>query len=554
MASPAEPSRRDRLLAALLADGDAVLLRCDEETAQIIRPADPHRIVLLTAPPGAIADGLAPVIASIVKPIQPGSPETHVVVIGGGPDIQSALERAAPRVQPVRMGFHHIDAAGEYRHVKGSKLAALERAYERHRETAPLTPEQLAEALSAGDALEQRAQAVAKNLTGRSRVTVAILAACVVLFGLGKLWGGDSFNMALWRMGADSGIAVRQGEIWRLFASAFLHGDFIHLGVNMLALWSLGPMLEALLGPRRYLVLYGGSALGGALASALLAPDRWSVGASGAIWGLMAAGIAVAMRPRGLLPPMVVASMRGRVWMPLIVNLAYSLRPGVDMLAHLGGGVVGFGLVATVLTRGVRPVDQRERPEDVELDKSPVAAIAAIAVSAAMALSVVVALAMGRPWTAGAPPALRRTSVGSTGVSAELPDVVADKVQVEEHSGVRIFTYGRIPDSPVAFDIIVAPLPGDLPPDEVDAFFEHERKAADEGGPPKAVRKAPAKRVTVGTRSAVLVEHAIEKVQLRSYLLVSGRNEVIVRGYSLAERPASWSGIEEKVAASVNPY
>lgn len=72
----------------------------------------------------------------------------------------------------------------------------------------------------------------------------------------------------------------------------------VELG-QLIALASFGLMLERLLGPERYIVLYGLSALGGGLASALLRGPGLAVGASGAIWGLMAAGVGLAVWPRG---------------------------------------------------------------------------------------------------------------------------------------------------------------------------------------------------------------------------------------------------------------
>ena len=60
--------------------------------------------------------------------------------------------------------------------------------------------------------------------------------------------------------------------------------------------------------------------IGGSLLSALGHPKVWSVGASGALWGLMAAGIGLALRPRGLLPATVVARMRKQVWTPVIMG------------------------------------------------------------------------------------------------------------------------------------------------------------------------------------------------------------------------------------------
>jgi hypothetical protein len=92
--------------------------------------------------------------------------------------------------------------------------------------------------------------------------------------------------------------------------------------------------------------------------------------------------------------------MRQRAAAPLALNLIYSLSPGIDMLAHVGGGVVGALLVATVLTDGLVPVGERRFGDAAERRPSAGYAAAAWILGAAMALSVVTALVAGRPWEA----------------------------------------------------------------------------------------------------------------------------------------------------------
>ncbi|WP_437735672.1 rhomboid family intramembrane serine protease [Sorangium sp. So ce1335] len=544
--------RHERLLAALYGRGDLVLLRSDAGVSELAGRTAPLRIVLVTAADDAPADQLRARIAPLVKAARLGGPPTHFVLVGGGAAAgRAALAGAAPFVQPVRMGFHHVDAAGALARVKGPALPALDEAAARLADAAPLGPEALAGALAEGRALAQTERAIVDRLTGSRRVTAVIVIACAALLAVSYAFGSGTHEMALWRMGANSGEAVRRGEVYRLLASAFLHADPVHLFVNMLALWSFGPMLEALFGPRRYLLLYGASALGGSLASNLL-DDRWSVGASGAIWGLMLAGIGVALRPHGLLPPAMIAQMRSRAWWPLGLNLAYSFQPGVDLLAHLGGGVVGFALVVTVLPRGLTPVEQRARPTDAEPRPRPLLSAAAALTAAAMALSVVVALAAGRPWELAAPPALTRTAVGDTGVALDLPQAAVEAAAVEDLEGVRFYTYGRLPETTVMFQLAIFPLPGEVPPDQLDELLEQERRTLDERRPAGAVAKGPATRVTLGGRPAVSVRNELPNgVQVVSTIVVLGDKEVVLQAYSTKDRPASWAGIEDKVAATL---
>ncbi|AGP34696.1 rhomboid family intramembrane serine protease [Sorangium cellulosum] len=545
--------RRDRLLAALLRGPDAfVLLRCDADVAELVAGAAPVRLLLVRAADDASADEIRARLEPLVKAVRPGGPPAHFVVVGGGAAAgRAALAKAAPLVQPVRMGFHHLDAAGALARVKGPALPALEEAHRRLAEVGPLGPDGIARALEEGQALAQQERAIVDRLTGSRSVTTTLVIACAALLAVSYLFGSGTHEAALWRMGANSGEAVRRGELYRLLASAFLHADPIHLFVNMLALWSFGPMLEALLGPRRFLLLYAASALGGSVASAML-EERWSVGASGAIWGLMMAGIGVALRPHGLLPPAMIAQMRSRAWWPLGLNLVYSFQPGVDLLAHLGGGVVGFALVVTVLPRGLLPVEQRARAADAEPRPRPLLTAAAALAAVAMAASVAVALVAGRPWALGEPPALTRVAVADTGVALDVPETLARITAVEDLNGIPFHTYGRLPQTPVVFQIAVFPLDGEVPPDQVDALLEQERKTLDEHRPANTVKKGPAERVELGGRPAVSVRNELKNgVQMVSYIVVLGGREVVLQAYSTMNRPVSWAGIEDKVAATI---
>ncbi|WP_091946080.1 rhomboid family intramembrane serine protease [Trujillonella endophytica] len=137
------------------------------------------------------------------------------------------------------------------------------------------------------------------------------------------------------------------GEDWRLLTAAFLHIGITHLALNMLALLLFGSELERALGRWRYLAVYLLSALGGSVAVSLFG-DPWVpvAGASGAIWGLMGAFGVLAVTSRG--------DVRGIVTL-LVLNLAVSiLVPGISLLGHLGGlvvGVVAAGIVVLARRR-----------------------------------------------------------------------------------------------------------------------------------------------------------------------------------------------------------
>ncbi|MBP3976906.1 rhomboid family intramembrane serine protease [Microbacterium sp. BLY] len=138
-------------------------------------------------------------------------------------------------------------------------------------------------------------------------------------------------------------------EPWRLLTALFVHGGFIHLALNMLALWMLGQSLEPMLGRARYLALYLISGLGGSVMVAVLAPTTWTVGASGAIFGLLASLLIIGRH--------IGANVTG-ILVILGINFAFGFfAGGISWQAHLGGAITG-ALVALIYVRTKRR-DQR---------------------------------------------------------------------------------------------------------------------------------------------------------------------------------------------------
>lgn len=136
---------------------------------------------------------------------------------------------------------------------------------------------------------------------------------------------------------------VAEGQWYRLFTSMFLHEAVWHFAFNMLGLWWLGGPLEAALGRARYLALYLISGLaGGALTYWLAAPNQPSLGASGAIFGLLGATVVLMRRLNYDMRP---------VFMILALNLIITFNPwgGIAWQAHVGGLVagvlIGIGMV-----------------------------------------------------------------------------------------------------------------------------------------------------------------------------------------------------------------
>ncbi|MGD9482677.1 rhomboid family intramembrane serine protease [Streptomyces sp. TRM70308] len=200
-----------------------------------------------------------------------------------------------------------------------------------------------------GDAARPRTVAGGAVVGDTKLVTKILLGLNVALFVAVLATGGElvtELGMIAYAFGGDGTfelLGVADGEWYRLLTSAFLHEQLWHIGLNMMALWFLGPPLEAALGRLRFTVLYLLSALGGSVLTYLLmAPNQLSLGASGAIFGLFGATAVLMRRMRYDMRPIVVL---------LAINLVITFLPGFNIAwqAHLGGlfigGAFAFALV-----------------------------------------------------------------------------------------------------------------------------------------------------------------------------------------------------------------
>ena len=140
-----------------------------------------------------------------------------------------------------------------------------------------------------------------------------------------------------------------EGQVWRVISSMFLHGGWLHLLFNGYAVYILGPILERLYGPRRFLVLYMFSGTVAGFASVLFT-DGPSVGASGAIFGCLGALVVLGFKFRRLLPPRVARAFGVGLLPWVVINLVIGLIPDlpIDNAAHVGGLVAGTALALTL--------------------------------------------------------------------------------------------------------------------------------------------------------------------------------------------------------------
>ncbi len=181
-------------------------------------------------------------------------------------------------------------------------------------------------------------------------VTRALVAINVGVY-LAELANGSGINAARGKIfdhGALWGPVVAHGDWWRLITAAFLHYGPIHLGMNMLALYWFGTVVEAALGHLRFLALYLAAGLAGSAGSLLLSPNAVTVGASGAIFGVLGAML--------ILEYMSTGRLMGNAMTMIVINLAFTFAvPNISRGGHLGGLVAGIlGTLALVRFRRYR--------------------------------------------------------------------------------------------------------------------------------------------------------------------------------------------------------
>ncbi|MBX5469310.1 MAG: rhomboid family intramembrane serine protease [Thermoleophilaceae bacterium] len=190
-----------------------------------------------------------------------------------------------------------------------------------------------------------------RTLTDEPRVTYALIAINVVVFLAELASGAGAVSGALGgdvvRRGALFGPKVADGEYWRILTGGFLHATFFHLLFNMYALYVLGSLLEPAIGKLRFAIVYMASLFAGSFGVLLVSPDAVTVGASGAVFGLMGASLVI-MRSRGI------GVLESGIGIWLLLNLALTFTvSGISIGGHVGG-LVGGALAGLALLEAPR--------------------------------------------------------------------------------------------------------------------------------------------------------------------------------------------------------
>jgi membrane associated rhomboid family serine protease len=186
-----------------------------------------------------------------------------------------------------------------------------------------------------------------------STILIAVnVAVFVAQIATGSGW--QALSGRIYFDGALYGPAVAAGDWWRIFTAAFLHAGPIHLIFNMLAIWWFGRAVEYVIGSGRFIGLYVASALAGSAGALIISPTTPTVGASGAIFGLLGAGL-VLERKR-----VYVFGGTALVFIAFNLVLTFTLS-GISIGGHVGGLVGGAACMLLLAQIGYRvPLGSRK--------------------------------------------------------------------------------------------------------------------------------------------------------------------------------------------------
>jgi membrane associated rhomboid family serine protease len=193
-----------------------------------------------------------------------------------------------------------------------------------------------------------------RNTVRRPEVTLALIAINAVAFlaeGNVTITGQPTDKVyeegALIGSFPGSDLGVAHGQLWRIVTGGFLHENLLHIGFNMYVLYILGQMLEPVLGRFRFGLIYAVSLLAGSLGALIVTPHSPTVGASGAVFGLMGAA-AVEMRSRQI--PIMQSGVGGLILINLVISFTL---PGISWGGHVGG-LIGGAITALAIQLGNR--------------------------------------------------------------------------------------------------------------------------------------------------------------------------------------------------------
>lgn len=184
-------------------------------------------------------------------------------------------------------------------------------------------------------------------------ITIGIIAINVILYivtaylsytyAKGSVFDSDTRVLVL--LGAKVNELITQGQYFRLVSCMFLHGGIVHLGVNMYSLYAIGPMVEKVYGRVKYLAIYFVAGICSSMLSYIYSPSI-SIGASGAIFGLLGAVLVFAIKSKGKTGSSFIKSILSVIFVNIFIGMTL---PNIDNFGHVGG-LLGGMIIAFLLT------------------------------------------------------------------------------------------------------------------------------------------------------------------------------------------------------------
>jgi len=179
------------------------------------------------------------------------------------------------------------------------------------------------------------------SLKDKPWITIGIITINVIMYlvtaymsfvyAKGSIFNSDTNVLIL--LGAKVNNLIARGEYYRLITCMFLHGGIVHIGVNMYSLYAIGPMVERVYGKAKYLAIYFISGICASIFSYIFSTSV-SIGASGAIFGLLGAVLVFAIKSKGKTGNAFIRSILSVIFINIFIG---ATLPNIDNFAHIGG-------------------------------------------------------------------------------------------------------------------------------------------------------------------------------------------------------------------------
>ena len=187
-----------------------------------------------------------------------------------------------------------------------------------------------------------------KNRFKDNKVTYTLIGINILIYIVTSIMSRNIFysnTYVLIMLGAKVNELINYGQVWRLLTCAFLHGGIMHLAFNMYSLKIIGSEVEYIFGRKKYLIIYLMASLGGSIFSYIFSPYSISVGASGAIFGLLGAMLVFGIKHRNKIGKGYMMNIIQVIGINIFIGITLS---NIDNFGHIGGLIVG-GITALLV-------------------------------------------------------------------------------------------------------------------------------------------------------------------------------------------------------------